>query len=87
MEKLLALLEDGHARTIEMLAMEMNTSKEDILRQLEYLENMGMIRRASLTVGGCSGCTSHGGKDFACSGCVPENGFQHMGELWEVVEN
>ncbi|MBQ7371371.1 MAG: Lrp/AsnC family transcriptional regulator [Blautia sp.] len=89
MEQLIALLKDGHARTIELLAMELHTSREDVLRQLEYLENMGIIRRVSMTAAGCgscSGCGTHGKSDGpACKGCMPENGFQNMGEMWEVV--
>ena len=45
MEQLLELLKDGHARTTKLLAMELHTSEEDVSRQMEYLENMGIIKR------------------------------------------
>ncbi|MBR1391772.1 MAG: hypothetical protein IJ567_10105 [Lachnospiraceae bacterium] len=90
MEKLLGLLKDGHARTIELLALEMHTDTENVKRQLEYLENMGIIRRVSLTAKGCascSGCVTSGKSGAAaCKGCLPENGFRNMGEMWEVVK-
>ena len=90
MEKLLELLKDGHARTTLMLAMELNTTVEDIRRQLEYLEHIGAIRSVSFSQGGCAGCTgcvtsAHPGSAAACKGCLPQEGFQNMGELWEVV--
>ncbi len=74
MEALLKLLQDGNARTIEMLALELNTTQGDIKRQLEFLEQTGLIKRIPLSK--CSGC---GG------GCAPQGGFQNMGEMWEVV--
>ena len=74
MEALLKLLQDGNARTVEMLAMELNTTKGDIKRQLEFLEQAGLIKRISFSMG-CS-----------CGGsCTPDGGFQNMGEMWEVV--
>ena len=45
MEELLNLLRDGHSRSIEMLAAELNTSIDDIIRRIEFLERAGMIRR------------------------------------------
>ncbi len=89
MEKLLSLLKDGQARTIELLALELNTGTEDILRQLEYLENMGIIRKVKMNAGGCGNCsncmTSGQNNPAVCRGCLPESGFQNMGEIWEVV--
>ena len=86
MERLIELLKDGHARSLEMLAMELGTSVEDIKRQLEYLENIHVIRRIPLNVGGsctgCSGCS--GGSGAQCKGCLPEGGFQNRGEMWAV---
>lgn len=89
MEKLLELLKDGHARTTVMLAMELHTTEENITRWLEYLEHIGAVRRISFPAGGCAGCTgcatsAHSGNGAACKGCLPENGFQNMGEMWEV---
>ncbi len=96
MEGLLKLLSDGHARTVEMLAAELDTSVSDIARKLEYLEIIGVIRRVSLSNGGCSGncsgcggCSGHTGdgkRDPApCKGCIPDEGFKNMGVMWEVV--
>ena len=65
MEGLLKLLSDGHARTVEMLAAELDTSVSDIARKLEYLEIIGVIRRVSISNGGCSGnCSGCGGCSF-----------------------
>lgn len=83
MNELLKLLKDGHARSLEMLAMELDTTVEDVKRRIEYLERMNIIRRISLNsaaCGSCGGC--EGGK---CAGCMPEEGFRNMGEMWEVV--
>ena len=93
MDRLLKLLSDGHARTVEMLASELDTSVSDIARKLEYLEIIGVIRRVSLSNGGCSGncscCSGHagaGGRNSApCKGCIPDEGFKNMGVMWEVV--
>ena len=77
MEELLKLLTDGRSRTIEMLAGELDTSTNDILRKIDFLERSNIIRRVAtsysqdetlLTAGKnpvpvCSGhCTS-------CAGC------------------
>lgn len=85
MRKLLELLKDGDSRTIEQLACELNTTAEDISRQLEYLENIGMIRRVSFSAqqkcgGSCTGCNA-----AECKGCMPKNAAMNMGEIWEVV--
>ncbi len=78
MESLLELLKDGHARTIELLAMELDTDVEDVKRQIEYLEHMGIIRRVNVS------CCSKGcGGD--CGECAPKDGFKNMGEMYEIV--
>ena len=87
MEELLELLKDGHARTIEMLADQLNTDPEDIKRKIEYLEQMGIIKRSfnpSCGAGKCSECALHSGS-APCKGCLPEDGFKNMGEMWEVI--
>ena len=89
MEELLELLKDGHARTIELLAMELKTDVDDVKRKIEYLEKMGLIKRSfspSCGAGKCSECTMHSGS-APCKGCLPEGGFKNMGEMWEVVKN
>ena len=103
MEELLKLLRDGHSRSVELLALELRTSTEDILRRMEFLERAGMIRRVLNTGSGCGGssCTSGSSCAGSCSGCggsasgasgkktcsdcLPDGGFKHMGEMWEVV--
>ena len=85
------LLKDGHARTLEMLAASLHTDLADIRRKLEYLEHIGAIRRISFSVcdgGRCSECALHAHSDAsACKGCLPDGGFQNMGEMWEVVKS
>ena len=85
MRQLLELLKDGKARSLEMLAAELDTSVEDIKRKLSFLEAAGAVRKVSLnacTCGGCSGCSGGSGN---CHGCMPSGGFANMGEIWEVV--
>ena len=85
MQKLLELLKDGHSRTVEMLAAELHTSAEDIRRRMEYLEQVGAIKRIPFSQGnGCSGCTGCEG-GTGCRGCMPADAAHNMGEMWEVV--
>ena len=95
MEELLNLLRDGHSRSIEMLAAELNTSTDDINRRIEFLERSGLIRRVlnikndcshGCNGGHCPGCKAHSGST-PCKGCLPEGGFKNMGEMWEVIYN
>ena len=91
MEELLLLLKDGKSRSVELLAAELSTTKEDVLRRLEFLEHAGKIHRVLNAHGcqnkGCSACGASGGKKGKkqCGGCLPQGGFKHMGEIWEVV--
>ncbi len=98
MEELLNLLRDGHSRSIEMLATELNTTTDDINRRIEFLERAGIIRRVlnikndcshGCNGGNCPGCKAGTGKSGSspCKGCLPEDGFKNMGEMWEVVFN
>ena len=89
MNLLLDMLKDGKARSVEIMAAELDTSVEDIERMLEYLENMGLLKRTVLGQAGCTGCkTCSGcdpsGKGSMCKGCIPDKGFQNMGVIWEV---
>lgn len=102
MNELLNLLKDGRSRTIEMLAVELNTSTEDVLRRIEFLERSGIIRRVAtsysenetLATAGrknpCStclhGCSGSGCGKSVCSSCMPEGGFKNMGSMWEIVK-
>lgn len=47
MEELLKLLSDGRSRTIEMLAGELHTTTDDILRKIDFLERSKIIRRVA----------------------------------------
>ncbi len=90
MERLLELLKDGRSRTVEMLAMELNTGVEEIRRDIDFLERMGMIKRVALSASNncghsCSSCSGCGTGKAACPGCMPPEGFENMGVMWEVV--
>lgn len=89
MEKLLELLRDGKSRTVEMLALELNTGVEEIKRNIDFLERTGMIRRVAFSSGNaghsCGGCTGCGTGKSACGGCMPPEGFENMGVMWEVM--
>ncbi len=88
MEELLNLLTDGRSRTIEMLAAELHTSTDDILRKIDFLERSKIIRRVVTSYSKkCAGCT-HGGNcsSQACAACMPKGGFKNMGVMWEVIK-
>ena len=94
MEELLNLLKDGHSRSIEMLAAELNTTTDDITRRIEFLERSGLIRRVlnikndcshGCNGGHCPGCKAHPSNASPCKSCLPKGGFKNMGEMWEVV--
>ena len=85
MNELLKLLSDGRSRTIEMLAAELHTTSDDILRKIDFLERSKIIRRIAtsypenetvLTAGKnptpvCAGhCSS-------CAGCSHGKGKSH----------
>ena len=84
MQKLLELLKDGHSRTVEMLAAELQTTPADVNRQLEYLAHIGAIRRITSEPKGCGGCSGCEG-GAACKGCMPADADVNMGVIWEVV--
>ncbi|MBP3782464.1 MAG: hypothetical protein J6I68_04375 [Butyrivibrio sp.] len=96
MRELIELLRDGHARTTKLLAIELQTSEEDVKRQIEYLTNIGVIKKVDMscgcggscgTSGGCGSCSgaSGSGSCNSCSSCLPDGGFKNMGEMYEVV--
>ncbi len=91
MEELIELLKDGRSRTITMLAEELCVSPDHVKRDLEFLERMGVIRRITWsdtqgTGQSCNGCTGCGTGKKTCAGCMPKDGFQNMGVMWEVVD-
>ena len=61
MRKLIELLRDGHARTTRLLAIELKTSEEDVKRQIEYLTNIGVIKKVDMSCGCGGSCDSCGG--------------------------
>ena len=88
MEELLQLLSDGRSRTIEMLAGELDTTTDDILRKIDFLERSKIIRRVATSYSKkCAGC-SHGVNcgSQACAACMPKGGFKNMGMMWEVIK-
>ena len=93
MRELIELLRDGHARTTKLLAIELKTSEEDVKRQIEYLTNIGVIKKVDMSCGCGTGCGSSGscggasgsGNCNSCSSCLPDGGFKNMGEMYEVV--
>ena len=88
MEQLLQILSDGRSRTIEMLANELGTTNDDILRKIDFLEQSKIIRRVATSYSKkCAGC-SHGGScnTKACAACMPKGGFKNMGVMWEVIK-
>ena len=90
MEELIGLLTDGRSRSIEMLAMELNTSVEKVRRDIDFLERSGVIKRVAFSgscgsVHSCNGCSGCGTGNQACAACMPEGGFKNMGVMWEVV--
>lgn len=70
MEELIQLLGDGHARTVEMLAAELDTDVEDVKRKIEYLEHTGLIKKIFFPAKGCTGCGgTEDGPAASCEGC------------------
>ncbi|MBO7485599.1 MAG: Lrp/AsnC family transcriptional regulator [Spirochaetaceae bacterium] len=81
MEELLKLLSDGRSRTVQMLAAELCTSADDVLRKIDFLERTGVIRRVAtsypkgetlLTAGRTNSAPTPAcpaGSCTSCSGC------------------
>ncbi|MCR4695919.1 MAG: DeoR family transcriptional regulator [Lachnospiraceae bacterium] len=88
MQKLIELLKDGRSRTIEMLAEELGESTENVQRDMDFLERMGVIRRTGYAEAQGHDCSTCGGcKDGQkCKSCAPEGGFKNMGTMWEVLK-
>lgn len=79
MRDLIELLSDGHARTEKLLAIELNTTVEDVKRQLEFLEHIGIIRKIDMS---CCSMSCSGD----CGKCAPKDGFKNMGSMYEIVQ-
>ena len=65
MKELLDLMRDGRTWSLEDLAQRLNTSPEQIKRQMEFLEQMGYLRRVGGCGHDCKGCSAHCGAGLA----------------------
>ena len=75
METLLRLLQDGKSRTLEMLAAELHTSVDHVKRDIEFLEQAGVIRRIEFPGGeNAENAGSTGISPGFCGGCTVGNG-------------
>ena len=70
-----------------MLAAEMSVSTDQVKRDLEYLERMGVIRKTGYNQANGHDCSTCGGctDGQKCKSCAPEGGFKNMGSMWEVL--
>ena len=70
-----------------MIAEELGVSTDQVKRDLEFLERMGVIRKTGYgqaqghDCSTCGGCTD----GQMCKSCAPKGGFQNMGSMWEVL--
>ena len=84
MQKLLKRLKSGRPFTTVMLAIELDTTPEDVRRKLEYMEHLGIIQKVSSTSVSCNGC--HPERKRHCTSCIPNADMLHMGEMWKMVK-
>ena len=63
--------------TVEMLAAELHTTSNDILRKIDFLERSKIIRRVA---------TSYPKSESLRTAGMPEGGFKNMGVMWEVIK-
>lgn len=71
--------------------MELNTSVEIVLRDIEFLERTGVIKRVMFSdpqgsPHSCNGCTGCSSGQKTCAACMPEGGFKNMGVMWEIAD-
>jgi hypothetical protein len=87
MQQLIELLKDGKSRTLEMLAEELNVSTDQVTRDIEFLDRMGVIRRTGYEEAQGHDCSTCGGcaDGQKCKSCAPAGGFKNMGHMWEVI--
>lgn len=78
MTRLLELMKDGRAWSIEALAEKLDTTEEDVRRQMDYLERLGFLRRVGGCGHNCKGCSAHCGAGIGLSG---------MPVFWEVANH
>lgn len=76
MTELLRLMEEGTAWNVETLASRLGTTTTDIRRRIEYLEQMGYLRRINGCSHDCQGCSAH---------CSAASGLSGMPVFWELI--
>ena len=76
MEELLNFLTDGRSRTIEMLAAELGTTTDDILRKIDFLERSKIIRRVATSYPKSENLRTAGKSNSPCTSC---SGCSHKG--------
>ena len=74
MTKLLELLAEGRAYSVEDLADALDATPQDVKRQMEFLEGTGYLHRVCACGHDCKGCSAH------CGGLAG-----NMPVMWEVV--
>lgn len=74
MTKLLELLAEGRAYSVEDLADALDATPQDVKRQMEYLERTGYLRRVCACGHDCKGCSAH------CGGLAG-----NMPVMWEIA--
>lgn len=77
LSKLLSLLAEGRAWSLEDLASELGTGVPEVKARLEYLEHTGMLHQVKMTGGCSSDCKS-------CSSQCQCNDFK-MPTMWEIT--
>nr|WP_326185583.1 FeoC-like transcriptional regulator [uncultured Oscillibacter sp.] len=76
MTELLELMRDGRAWSLEDLAQRLNTTPDQVKRQMEFLEQMGYLRRVGGCGHDCKGCSAHCGAGAELAG---------MPVFWELT--
>lgn len=79
LEKILMLLGTGHTWSITDMAEELRISRERVVAEIEYLEQMGYIKKISF-----AGCNGQCKKCHACNGAVT---MLTVPRIWEARGN
>jgi predicted ArsR family transcriptional regulator len=59
LEKLLQMLAERKALSIDMIAARLQVSQELVLSMVDDLVHMGYLKKAEVTCGECNGCSLH----------------------------
>lgn len=76
MKELLDLMRDGRAWSVEDLARRLDTTPDQVKRQMEFLEQTGYLRRVGGCGHDCKGCSAH---------CGAGAGLAGTPVFWELV--